>query len=592
MARRPLTEIETPAPAGASQSLRSVVGSRTIAVLRRRPRRSAGAASLHARRRTADVGSAGTTPAAARRSTPTRDARRRPHGQGLQSDGDAASSRDASPRSHSWRRVEPYVSDADGGRLLVARRPTAGSSPSATPSSTRRGRRLAVTAPTSISLARSGEAIRSRPTASAVGGGRSVTGRHSRGQHPSLRRARRRSLDVEPNGRSRTVARASGAATCRRTRSSSARRRAAHESDSAGGYHAVSAGGTYRGAYQFLRSTWNNVAASCGPRRPRRCRPRGGGARRPGPARVDLFHARAAAPWGGRCAGSVRRDVPVASDVHDRTEPVAPDLAIGSFTDHGPVGRRPRRDDVARRRRPPARAGARAGPGAGWRPATCRRSAGSARVVGRVGVALGVLGGRRRAARPPSSRRDLVAAGCASRSAHLGPDLHQARPDHLGRRRACSRPSSSPSSSCCATACRPSRSTTCAGSSSSISAARSTTCSSVRARRRSRPRRSRRCTRRALRTGEEVVVKVQRPQVARLVREDIQAMAWLAPRLVGRIPVAALANPPALVELFAETIVEELDFRLEAAEHARHRAGARGDRASARRSCPARTRRS
>ena len=32
----------------------------------------------------------------------------------------------------------------------------------------------------------------------------------------------------------------------------------------------------------------------------------------------------------------------------------------------------------------------------------------------------------------------------------------------------------------------------------------------------------------------------------------------------GRIPIAALANPPALVDLFAETIVEELDFRLEA----------------------------
>jgi len=42
-------------------------------------------------------------------------------------------------------------------------------------------------------------------------------------------------------------------------------------------------------------------------------------------------------------------------------------------------------------------------------------------------------------------------------------------------------------------------------------------------------------------------------------------MAWLAPKLVGRIPIASLANPPALVELFAETIVEELDFRLEAA---------------------------
>ena len=41
-------------------------------------------------------------------------------------------------------------------------------------------------------------------------------------------------------------------------------------------------------------------------------------------------------------------------------------------------------------------------------------------------------------------------------------------------------------------------------------------------------------------------------------------MSWLAPLLVGRIPVTALANPPALVELFAETITEELDFRLEA----------------------------
>jgi ubiquinone biosynthesis protein len=65
-------------------------------------------------------------------------------------------------------------------------------------------------------------------------------------------------------------------------------------------------------------------------------------------------------------------------------------------------------------------------------------------------------------------------------------------------------------------------------------------------------------------TGEDVVVKVQRPQVADLVARDIAAMSWLAPYLIGRIPVASLANPPALVQLFAETIVEELDFRLEA----------------------------
>jgi ubiquinone biosynthesis protein len=68
----------------------------------------------------------------------------------------------------------------------------------------------------------------------------------------------------------------------------------------------------------------------------------------------------------------------------------------------------------------------------------------------------------------------------------------------------------------------------------------------------------------ALRSGERVVVKVQRRDVASSVRLDLAAMSFLAPILVGRIPVAALTNPPALVELFAETIVEELDFRLEA----------------------------
>src|SRR5699024_9067536 len=34
--------------------------------------------------------------------------------------------------------------------------------------------------------------------------------------------------------------------------------------------------------------------------------------------------------------------------------------------------------------------------------------------------------------------------------------------------------------------------------------------------------------------------------------------------LIGRIPITSLANPPALVDLFGETITEELDFPLEA----------------------------
>jgi ubiquinone biosynthesis protein len=67
-----------------------------------------------------------------------------------------------------------------------------------------------------------------------------------------------------------------------------------------------------------------------------------------------------------------------------------------------------------------------------------------------------------------------------------------------------------------------------------------------------------------LRTGEEVVVKVQRTSIDEMVRLDLKAMSWIAPKLIGRIPISALANPPAIVELFADTIVEELDFRLEA----------------------------
>jgi ubiquinone biosynthesis protein len=67
-----------------------------------------------------------------------------------------------------------------------------------------------------------------------------------------------------------------------------------------------------------------------------------------------------------------------------------------------------------------------------------------------------------------------------------------------------------------------------------------------------------------LRTGEDVVVKVQRPDIADVVRADLRTMAWMAPVLVRFVPQLALVNLPAYIELFAETIVEELDFRLEA----------------------------
>lgn len=38
----------------------------------------------------------------------------------------------------------------------------------------------------------------------------------------------------------------------------------AHESDTAGGYSAISPGGTYRGAYQFVQPTWDAAVAGAG----------------------------------------------------------------------------------------------------------------------------------------------------------------------------------------------------------------------------------------------------------------------------------------------------------------------------------------
>ena len=66
-----------------------------------------------------------------------------------------------------------------------------------------------------------------------------------------------------------------------------------------------------------------------------------------------------------------------------------------------------------------------------------------------------------------------------------------------------------------------------------------------------------------LRDGSDVVVKVQRPNLEGQVRDDIRAMKMLA-SVLERIPMTAVASPKAVVEDFARTLEEEMDFRLEA----------------------------
>jgi len=64
--------------------------------------------------------------------------------------------------------------------------------------------------------------------------------------------------------------------------------------------------------------------------------------------------------------------------------------------------------------------------------------------------------------------------------------------------------------------------------------------------------------------GTDAVVKIQRRGVATRIERDVRALAKIAPLLVGRIPISALANPPALLDIFTRCVAEELDFRVEA----------------------------
>jgi ubiquinone biosynthesis protein len=64
-------------------------------------------------------------------------------------------------------------------------------------------------------------------------------------------------------------------------------------------------------------------------------------------------------------------------------------------------------------------------------------------------------------------------------------------------------------------------------------------------------------------SGHEVIVKVQRPQIRQTILQDLSIMEHLAQGLARRIPQLSRYDPIGLVEEFRKTIVQELDFRRE-----------------------------
>ncbi len=69
------------------------------------------------------------------------------------------------------------------------------------------------------------------------------------------------------------------------------------------GYGAVNPSGTYRGAYQFSRSTWNNTAAHAGRPDLVGVDPAAATPDDQDALALDLYHWQGTSPWGGRCSG-------------------------------------------------------------------------------------------------------------------------------------------------------------------------------------------------------------------------------------------------------------------------------------------------
>jgi len=74
-----------------------------------------------------------------------------------------------------------------------------------------------------------------------------------------------------------------------------------------------------------------------------------------------------------------------------------------------------------------------------------------------------------------------------------------------------------------------------------------------------------------LRDGTSVMVKVQRPDIDKIIERDISIMRGIADIIEARVPEMAPYNVPGIVDEFARTIRKELDFFIEASNAAQLR---------------------
>ena len=78
-------------------------------------------------------------------------------------------------------------------------------------------------------------------------------------------------------------------------------------------------------------------------------------------------------------------------------------------------------------------------------------------------------------------------------------------------------------------------------------------------------------------SGEEVVIKVQRPRIAEIIETDIAVLGYLARVLLRYVPETRLYDPIGMVDEFSRVIKRELDFTLEASYTEKFRNNFGGD---------------